>query len=46
VRKLLPTLIEAAFAAVFVGGVALIYLPAALMIAGLLGVLAVERGAK
>jgi hypothetical protein len=49
VRKLLPmlpNLLEAGFAAVFVGGVAMIYLPVALMIAGVLGVLAVERWSK
>lgn len=42
-RKLLPTLLEAAFAGVFVVGVALIYLPAGLIIGGALGVLALER---
>jgi hypothetical protein len=46
VRKMLPTLLEAVFAAVFVGGVALIYLPAGLMVAGVLGVLALERRSK
>lgn len=45
-RKMLPTLLEVGFAAVFVGGVALVSVPAALMIAGILGIFAVERGAK
>jgi hypothetical protein len=46
VRKALPTLLEVAFVSVFVAGVALIYLPAGLMVAGVLGVLAVERRPK
>jgi hypothetical protein len=49
VRKLLPmlpNLLEAGFAVVFLGGVAMVSVPAALMIAGVLGVLAVERGSK
>lgn len=45
-RKALPTLLEVAFVSVFVAGVALIYLPAGLMVAGVLGVLAVERRPK
>lgn len=45
-RKLLPTLLEVAFAGVFVVGVALIYLPAGLIIGGVLGVLALERRPK
>lgn len=45
-RKLLPTLLEVAFAAAFVGGVALIYVPAGLMTAGILGVFAMERRPK
>lgn len=45
-RKILPTLLEVVFAAAFVGGVALISVPAALMVGGVLGIFAVERGAK
>lgn len=45
-RKLLPTLLEAAFAAVFVAGVALIYLPAGLIVGGVLGVFALERRSR
>lgn len=45
-RKLLPTLLEAAFAGLAVVGVAMIFLPAGLILAGILGVFAVERGAQ
>lgn len=36
-------LLEAAFVLVFLAGVALVFVPAALIIGGLLGVVAVER---
>lgn len=42
---MLPTLLEAAFALVAIVGVALVSVPAALMLTGVLGVFAVERSA-
>jgi hypothetical protein len=43
VRKLLPTLLEGAFAALGAVGVGLIYLPAGLIVFAVMGVLALER---
>ncbi len=43
---MLLTLVEAAFALLFATGVGLIYLPAGMIVAGLLGVLACEAAAS
>lgn len=48
-RKLLPTFLEVAFVGVGLAGVWMVYVPAALILASILGVLAIERrerGAK